>query len=172
MPRMRVFYEDWQMECCGTPFAVGDEVAWRLVAYDAEDIRQGWAYGAGARVERHGGGPDEEATVRVRATGRVHAIELVRQEFVVHTDPRLRDQADRAREPGEQSPGLVLLPSPYRTEAVPGAHTLEAVRTCPKWFEREEAGRGPGPHRVRRAVGVLVTLDVPDGTPPQSGDRP
>jgi hypothetical protein len=152
---MRVFYEDWQMECCGTPFAVGDEVAWPLVAYDAGDIRQGWGYGAGARVERHGGGPDEETAVRLRATGRVHAIELVRQEFVVHH------------------------------EAVPGAHTLEAVGTCPKWFEKEEPGSGPGPRRIRRAVGVLVTLDVPDvtwnvpdvtskvpdGTPPQPGDH-
>ncbi|MGW2643723.1 DUF6578 domain-containing protein [Streptomyces sp. NPDC001393] len=55
---MRVFYENWQMECCGTPFAVGDEVAWRLVAHDAEDIREGWGYGAEAWVERHGSGPD------------------------------------------------------------------------------------------------------------------
>ncbi|CAM5238037.1 hypothetical protein SALBM135S_00682 [Streptomyces alboniger] len=27
----KVWYEDWQMECCGTPFAVGDEVAWPLM---------------------------------------------------------------------------------------------------------------------------------------------
>lgn len=26
-----VFYEDWQMECCGTPFSVGDEVGWPLL---------------------------------------------------------------------------------------------------------------------------------------------
>lgn len=23
-----VFYEQWQMECCGTPFAVGDTIRW------------------------------------------------------------------------------------------------------------------------------------------------
>ncbi|GGY40323.1 DUF6578 domain-containing protein [Streptomyces djakartensis] len=23
-----VIYEDWRMECCGTPFGVGDEVSW------------------------------------------------------------------------------------------------------------------------------------------------
>ncbi|MEU9441344.1 DUF6578 domain-containing protein [Streptomyces sp. NPDC048304] len=167
---MRVFYEDWQMECCGTPFAVGDEVAWRLVAYDAEDIREGWGYGAGARVERHGGGPDEETTERVKTTGRVHAIELVRQEFLVHTDPRLRAQLDRALEPGGEPPGLAVLPSPYRMEPVPGAHSLQAVGTCPKWFDKEAPGRDPEPHRIRRAVGVLVTLDVPGGTPSQPCD--
>ncbi|MEV6049471.1 DUF6578 domain-containing protein [Streptomyces sp. NPDC052107] len=43
---MRVFYEDWQMECCGTPFAVGDEVSWKLVAYGAEAVREGHGYGA------------------------------------------------------------------------------------------------------------------------------
>ncbi|WP_338061088.1 DUF6578 domain-containing protein, partial [Streptomyces kanamyceticus] len=27
----KVLYADWQMECCGTPFAVGDEVTWPLL---------------------------------------------------------------------------------------------------------------------------------------------
>lgn len=26
-----VFVQDWQFECCGEPFAIGDEVAWTLV---------------------------------------------------------------------------------------------------------------------------------------------
>ncbi|MEV6291020.1 DUF6578 domain-containing protein [Streptomyces sp. NPDC051896] len=129
MPRMRVFYEDWQMECCGTPFAVGDEVSWKLVAYDAEAVREGRGYGAEAWVENHGG-PDE-ATV-----GRVWAIDLVHQEYLAHTDQR-----------------------------------AEAVGTCPKWFESQEPGRDPGAHRIRRTRGALVTLDVPDGTPPQPGDH-
>ncbi|WP_223774284.1 DUF6578 domain-containing protein [Streptomyces sp. 135] len=30
MALWKVMYEDWQMECCGEPFAVGDEVAWPL----------------------------------------------------------------------------------------------------------------------------------------------
>ncbi|WP_330340447.1 DUF6578 domain-containing protein [Streptomyces sp. NBC_00557] len=165
---MRVFYEDWQMECCGTPFAVGDEVAWRLVAHDAEDIRQGWGYGAGARVEHHGAGPDDDDTDRARTTGRVHAIELVRQEHLAYTDRRALERLDRAQAGDGGKP--VILPSPYQMEAVPGAHTLQAVDRCPKWFEREEPGRSPGPHRVRHAVGVLVTLDVPGGTPSQPCD--
>ncbi|MFF4689035.1 DUF6578 domain-containing protein [Streptomyces sp. NPDC001307] len=160
---MRVFYEDWQMECCGTPFAVGDEVSWKLVAYDAEAVREGRGYGAEAWVENHGG-PDE-ATV-----GRVRAIDLVHQAYLAHTDRRARARVDRALEPSE-SRGVIFLPSPYSTEPVPGAYTVEAVGTCPKWFESQEPGRDPGPHRIRRTRGALVTLDVPDGTPPQPGDH-
>ncbi|WP_369693106.1 DUF6578 domain-containing protein, partial [Streptomyces luteocolor] len=29
MALWNVMYDDWQMECCGEPFGVGDEVAWR-----------------------------------------------------------------------------------------------------------------------------------------------
>ncbi|MEV6111696.1 DUF6578 domain-containing protein [Streptomyces sp. NPDC052109] len=155
---MRVFYEDWQMECCGTPFRVGDEVSWTLVAYDAEDVPQERGYGAEAWVENHGG-PDEATA------GRVHAIELVRQEYLVHTDPRALERVGRALEPAAEPPRLVVLPSPYRREPVAGAHTLEAVGTCPKWFGKEEPGRDRGPHRIRRTTGALVTLEVPDGNP-------
>jgi hypothetical protein len=30
-----VFLQDWQIECCGSPFSVGDEVAWTLGLYDS-----------------------------------------------------------------------------------------------------------------------------------------
>ncbi|MET8243326.1 DUF6578 domain-containing protein [Streptomyces sp. NPDC005202] len=33
----RVFYEGWQMECCGRPFSVGEEVGWPLAPLDPED---------------------------------------------------------------------------------------------------------------------------------------
>ncbi|MFH9083488.1 DUF6578 domain-containing protein [Streptomyces sp. NPDC017673] len=149
MPRIRVYYADWQMECCGRPFAVGDEVAWRLVPAGEEDD----CYGATAWVENHGG-PDEETV------GRVDAVELVHQQYVVHTDPRARERVDRALDPDEEPGGLVLLPSPYRWEPVPGAHVLEPVAACPKWFAEEHPGPGPGPRRIRRTTGALVTLDV------------
>jgi hypothetical protein len=67
---MRVFYEDWQMECRGTPFAVGDEVAWKLVAHDERDRPGDAGYGAPAWAENHGG-PDRPATGRVRERGAV-----------------------------------------------------------------------------------------------------
>ncbi|MFF5470365.1 DUF6578 domain-containing protein [Streptomyces achromogenes] len=157
MAGMRVFYEDWQMECCGRPFAVGDEVAWPLVAAEPGERRERY-YGAEAWVENHGD--------RTRpATGRVRAIELVRQEYLVHADQRARERIDRALDPDAGSEGPVVLPSPYRWEAVPGAYTLEAADRCPKWFEFDEPGRDPGPHRMHRTVGALVTLEP-------TGDRP
>jgi Family of unknown function (DUF6578) len=34
----RVYVDDWQLECCGDPFAVGDEVAWTLVLSDRHSL--------------------------------------------------------------------------------------------------------------------------------------
>ncbi|MEU3528268.1 DUF6578 domain-containing protein [Streptomyces sp. NPDC038707] len=152
MARIKVFYEDWQMECCGRPFAAGDEVAWPLVAVDTPE-RRDECYGAEAWVENHGD--------RTRpTTGRVRAIELVRREYVVHTDESARERLERAME-SEGSEGVVILPSPHRWEAVPGAYTLQAADSCPKWFEPDEPGRDPGPHRMHRTVGALITLETP-----------
>ncbi|AOR34702.1 hypothetical protein BFF78_29895 [Streptomyces fodineus] len=129
---MRVFYEDRQTERCGTPFAVGDEVAWSPVAYDAEGLRQGHGYGAGAWVENHGGRDQE-------TVGRVRGIELVHQEYPARTDQRALARIDRAREAaGAESREVIVLPSPDRREPVPGAHTLEVADGTPPQ---------PGDHR-------------------------
>ncbi|MGW0764721.1 DUF6578 domain-containing protein [Streptomyces sp. NPDC002676] len=161
MALMRVFYEDWQMECCGTPFAVGDTVAWKLVAYDAKAPRDGVGYGAQAWVENHGG-PDRPTA------GRVRSVDLVRQEYLAHHDPRAVELPDP--EPGT----LVIRGTGRKLEPVPGGRTQEPLDACPKWFDEFEDEEPPPrrvPYRVRRAVGVLVTLEVPDATPPQPGDR-
>ncbi|MEU6588573.1 DUF6578 domain-containing protein [Streptomyces sp. NPDC046881] len=157
MPRMRVFYDSAEMECCGTPFAVGDEVSWRLVPTTGADGH----YGAAAWVANHGG-PDRATT------GRVRGIDLVHQEYLAHHDPRT--VAPPAAEPGE----VIFVAAGRRLEPVPGAPVLEPVDACPKWFdafEQEEQPPRRVPFRVRCAVGVLVTLDVPGGTPTQPGDR-
>ncbi|MFC9929862.1 DUF6578 domain-containing protein [Streptomyces sp. NPDC127190] len=151
---MRVFYEDWQMECCGTPFAVGDEVAWRLVRYDGRARRRGEGHGAEAWVENHGG-PDRATT------GRVAAIELVCREYLVHTDPRVRELMARPPAPtGPEPAGLVLLPAAHRAEPLPGTLTREPADASPGRFEEEPPAGGEGPYRVRRVEGLLVTLDV------------
>ena len=71
---IRVFYEDWQMECCGRAFSVGDEVRWPLAELDEEQLGEGRCHGARARVENHG-------DVRYKTTGRVRSIDLVHQEY-------------------------------------------------------------------------------------------
>jgi hypothetical protein len=55
MPVFPVFVEDWQHECCGEPFGVGDTVAWRLGLGHDPDGMWGW--------------PDE-MLVELRPTGR------------------------------------------------------------------------------------------------------
>ncbi|MEU9475211.1 DUF6578 domain-containing protein [Streptomyces sp. NPDC048191] len=155
---MRVFYEDWQMECCGTPFAVGDDVAWKLVAYDTEGVREGHGYGAEAWVENHGG-PDHPVT------GRVRAIDLVHEEYSY----RLPEPAPGPG-PVEPEAGLVVRGTGRGLEPVPGTVALEPADSCPKWFGEVDRGTADGRGRVRRTCGVLVTLDVPHGAPPQPGD--
>lgn len=156
MALMKVFYEDWQMECCGRRFGVGQQVAWPLVPVGAG--REDDHHGAEAWVENHGGPGTPTG-------GRVRAIELVSQEYTVHPDRG-------APEPVAPAPGEVVLRSSGTfLEPVPGTRTLESVGTCPKWFGERETG----PRRLRRVVGALVTLEV-DGsggaTPHPPGDRP
>ncbi|MFF4544080.1 DUF6578 domain-containing protein [Streptomyces sp. NPDC001406] len=147
MGMWRVFYESWQMECCGTPFSVGEEVSWPLAPMDPEDIRA-WSregehdrYDGTVRFEGHGG--------RLPATrGRVLDIRLVRQEYA------------------ERSPGAHTL------EPVSDTRLLTPVDACPKWFEHEEPRTKSGLRRARLATGVLVTLDVPGAPPPELRDRP
>ncbi|MEU5577684.1 DUF6578 domain-containing protein [Streptomyces huasconensis] len=43
MALWKVMYADWQMECCGEPFAVGDEVAWPLLVDGDRLDDAGWA---------------------------------------------------------------------------------------------------------------------------------
>ncbi|MER5795042.1 DUF6578 domain-containing protein [Streptomyces sp. NPDC001980] len=148
MRLLKVFYEDWQMECCGTPFTVGDEVTWKLVAYEAGARRENAGYGAEAWVENHGG-PDRPTT------GRVRAVELVHEEFRF----RLRAPDPVVAEPGE---GVVIRAAGRGREPVPGTVVLEPADSCPKWFGETDLGRVDGLGRVRRTCGALVTLDAPD----------
>ncbi|MCS0605245.1 hypothetical protein NX794_29140 [Streptomyces sp. LP11] len=158
MPRMRVFYESWQVECCGTPFAVGDEVTWRLVAVEP-DRRGGEFYGGEAWVNQHGG-------MDGKTTGRVCAIEVVWQEHLAHHDPLTVEHPEPAPGP------LVIRAAGQTLEAVPGGTVLESVTACPRWFgETEEQPPRRVPFRVRRGEGVLVTLDVSAGGPCRAGDR-
>ena len=152
MPLLKVFYEDWQMECCGTPFAVGDEVSWKLVAYGARARRENAGYGAEAWVENHGG-PD------LPTTGRVHAVALVHEEFRFGAPEPV---AGEPEDPGEG--GLVFRSTGRGLEAVPGTLTTVPADRCPKWFGETDLGTTAGRRRVRRTRGALITLDTPDTT--------
>ncbi|MFH8405989.1 DUF6578 domain-containing protein [Streptomyces sp. NPDC018019] len=142
---VRVFYPDWEMECCGTPFSVGDEIAWTLVH---EDVAPGdaavWADCLDERgrlrvATRHGPAPEKGSGAPVVA-GRVRSIQVVM--------------------------------AGYRAgERVPGERWLRPVERCPKWFARRvtaepEAapGAGPGDRSYHRdECGVIVEVAVARG---------
>ncbi|QCD55555.1 DUF6578 domain-containing protein [Streptomyces hawaiiensis] len=179
-----VFYADWQMECCGTPFSVGDEVSWPLLLLDADDV--------------FGGGWHDQLTEVAGPVEDVGGVRMVREEtglpVALGADPDAEE--DRRPEPGERTRSVGLLsverhgarwpqaggrvravqvltqawaetaPGSRCYEPVAGQRGLRGVDRCPKWFTKTESetevepaadGRG----RRSRESGVVVTLDVP-----------
>ena len=90
MTRARVWVEDWQMQCCGEPFSVGDDVAWTVGAIAAAGISpafDGRAELVADWVEDH----HDVATQQRRLHGRVSSTRAVFCRWVPDTGsvPRL-----------------------------------------------------------------------------------
>ncbi|MEV5598468.1 DUF6578 domain-containing protein [Streptomyces sp. NPDC052496] len=132
---VRVLHRDWEMECCGTPFSVGDQVAWPLVFEDvaAADAAV-WADCLDERgllrvATLHGGAPDTGSGAP-RLAGRVRSIQVV---IVGYRD----------------------------AEPVPGERWLRPVERCPKRFsdrvvdleDAEDVGQRGGRERRDRTGG-------------------
>ncbi|WP_330304107.1 MULTISPECIES: DUF6578 domain-containing protein [unclassified Streptomyces] len=186
MGRWWVFYEDWQMECCGTPFSAGEEVTWPLVLDYAEDLLGGgWSEQLGrisapAEWVRDGDGGGVIQTVRAD-DGLVAAL---------HGDPvdesgpapdrwvrrvgLLTVERHRGRWP--ETTGRVLAialvhqgfveTGPDSREYFPDPRDrfLEPVTSCPSRFggEYDDIRTETGARRHRRHAGVLVELHLPD----------
>ncbi|MEV6024008.1 DUF6578 domain-containing protein [Streptomyces sp. NPDC052036] len=162
----QVFYADWRMECCGTPFSVGEEVSWPLLLMDAEDVL--------------GGGWEDPLSTLDGPTEEVHdvagALRLVRAADglvaavsgdTAEADGRRRGllcverHSDRWAETTGHVRAIRLVhqvwapvsPGSRTHVPVPGGRSLEVVYRCPRWF-----GEGRS--------GVLVDLDVSGGAPP------
>jgi hypothetical protein len=75
---LTVWVDDWQMQCCGEPFAVGSKVSWTLRDTDAEWLATVLGPDATMKVdaaeEHHGGAPDDAPVVEglVRSIAAVH----------------------------------------------------------------------------------------------------
>ncbi|MEU0171270.1 DUF6578 domain-containing protein [Streptomyces iakyrus] len=175
-----VFYEDWQMECCGTPFSVGDEVSWPLLLLDADTVLGGGWHDQLSEVT----GPVEDVGgVRMLREGAGLPVAL-------GTDPGTGQ--DRRPEPGGRTRAAGLLsverhgarwpeagglvravqvltqtwtettPGSRSYEPVAGERRLRLVDRCPKRFREPEAERAAdGRGRRSRESGVVVTLEVP-----------
>lgn len=95
---MTVWVDDWQMQCCGTPFAVGDDVSWTVHEPDrdffAELFGSQDAVGIDAAEEHHVPGPEAWTVMGGRVTG----IDAVHCRYAVHdSDGSLRPVPGSAR---------------------------------------------------------------------------
>ncbi|MFF7866707.1 DUF6578 domain-containing protein [Streptomyces qaidamensis] len=175
-----VYYEDWQMECCGTPFSVGDEVGWPLLLLDPDTVL--------------GGGWHDQLTEVAGPVEDVGGVRMVREQtglpVALGADPDAGQ--DRRPEPGgrTRSAGLLSVerhgakwpeaggrvravqvltqtwaetaPGSRSYEPVAGERRLRPADRCPKWFRETEAERAAdGRGRRSRESGVVVTLEVP-----------
>ncbi|MFI6803976.1 DUF6578 domain-containing protein [Streptomyces luteogriseus] len=175
-----VFYEDWQMECCGTPFSVGDEVSWPLLLLDPDTVLGGgWRDQlseiagpvedvGGVRVVREetglpvalGADPDAEVDRRPKPGSRTRLAGLL---SVERHGAKWHEAGGRVRAVqvltqtwAETGPGS------RSYEPVAGKRGLRAVERCPRWFTETEGERAAdGRGRRSRESGVVVTLDVP-----------
>lgn len=183
-----VFSEDWQTECCGEPFAVGDEVSRPLLLAGPGDVLGGGWHdrltkitglvedvpdGEGAvRVVREengltvalhdgsAGGEEPGERDGVRAGDRIRLVGLLSVERHGGEWPEARG---RVRAVQLLTRGFVATAPGSRTfEPVPGERSLRSVEGCPEWFADRDTGPGPD-GRARRRVesAVVVTLDVP-----------
>ncbi|MDH6216565.1 DUF6578 domain-containing protein [Streptomyces pseudovenezuelae] len=181
-----VFYASWQMECCGTPFSVGEEVSWPLMFSSSGELLDGGWHEELAKlvgpVERLPGRSlrflREESGLTVALGGDLGA-EAVSEDGSIRLVGMLlveRHGSDWPQAGGKV--GAVRVVTQEYEEKVPGsrswtpvrepgARRLRSVDTCPKWFER-----GTVDERGRRAMeeGVLVTLEVPSGAPEGTAD--
>ncbi|MFF7734979.1 DUF6578 domain-containing protein [Streptomyces sp. NPDC007984] len=175
-----VFYEDWQMECCGTPFSVGDEVSWPLLLLDADTVL--------------GGGWRDQLTEVAGPVTDLGGVRLVREAtglpVALGADPSAEE--DRRPRPGSRTRTAGLLcverhgarwpeaggrvravqvltqtwtetaPGSRSYEPVAGKRTLRTVERCPRRFTETGGDRAAdGRARSSRESGVVVTLDVP-----------
>jgi len=170
----RVFYADWQMECCGTPFAVGDEVSWPLLLSAADDLLGGGWHDQLTKVT----GPVEEVrdgdgsvrvvreetglTVALGEMGAGDQIQAVGLLGVERHGGSWPEVTGRVRAVQVLSQGHAeSAPGSRSWEPVPGERWLRSVERCPKWFDDGDVRVGAdGRGRRRDEEGVVVTLEV------------
>ncbi|MET8689629.1 DUF6578 domain-containing protein [Streptomyces sp. NPDC004732] len=159
MTLWNVMYQDWQMECCGKPFRVGEEMTWQLLVDPAVRGPE-WAAelsGIEGPVESAGGGPvvcSGGVTVPWQGDGGWPPRALLTGLLSVE------------RHGGKWPPtvgvvrGIQVVGQGFVADsAVPGKRRLRAVDACPKWFER--VGRATAGAALRwEETGVLVSLEV------------
>ncbi|MDG4772993.1 DUF6578 domain-containing protein [Solwaraspora sp. WMMD792] len=110
-----VWLDSWQMQCCGEPFALGDEVAWTLHDPNVEWLSEVLGADLAGRVdaaEEHHGGVAASVSVTV---GTVASIQTAHCRYAPHAD----------------GPDNYLYP-------VPGSGAVSAVSSADGWPPESE----------------------------------
>jgi len=172
-----VFVSSWQMECCGTPFKLGEQAQWRLLFVDAgrsgsEPVEHHGELTAHAELFSWDLGEPGRTDIRLTAgaailywsaadaiagmvtlTGGVHEDHHadVPEDFPITTGVvrRIRVETRDYREDPPGSRGWVYANS---------IATYRDVSVSPKWFADVPGEAG----RTRAETGVLVELEVDD----------
>jgi hypothetical protein len=112
---MTVWVDDWQMQCCGTPFSVGDEVSWNVKEVDVDWFSNLFGPEAGIDVD----GAEEHHTAGLElgaaTTGKVTGINAVHCRYAPSED-------DRTLSPVQGSAVLAPITSADGWNAAKGEH--------------------------------------------------
>lgn len=126
-----VWVSDWQIQCCGEEFAVGDQVAWPLLPVNRADTS--FAPLLGGEL----------------AAGLTHSYEG-------HEEPEVPDVRGRVRGIRTVSCRYAPLPPPAdqrELHVVPGTAVMEQVQAIDAWYDT-------GPDADLRFTGWLVDVDL------------
>lgn len=170
--RRRVYLTDWEWDCCGEPFSVGDEVDWTVTRAGSwvREILGAPLADTVELVETHHG-PEAEGVELLGVVGVVVAI----QDVVVIYDAR-RVPNDQWR-PDLEAAAIKAVPasgwSSYipvpryftRAEIVPGSGTATPAVRVPSAEPstgpvKPDEELGPTSWRYRGQIGYLVDLEV------------
>ncbi|MGR8010827.1 DUF6578 domain-containing protein [Streptomyces hypolithicus] len=163
-------YDGWQMECCGKPFSVGDEVRWRLALRLTEDGADPASWkDCFSELEQSGAGlvsgPGITALWAGSGTGAgARAVGLLAVETHGPGPSDVPETVGTVRSIQVVTEGYAATRTGSRTyEVVAGERWLRPVDTCPKWFGDETRPDRGGRGYRRDETGVLVELEAPGG---------
>lgn len=181
MELWKIMYESRQMECCGEPFSVGDEVSWPLLLLPSA-ARDAWTWQdclttLVASDGTAGDGTTGDGRTVVRGAG---LVARWTGESRVGKGAEVSGYLSVERHGGVIA-GVPLTVGTVRSlqvitqgyaenrtgsrmyEEVPDERWLRPVDTCPKWFTRLAQPPAPRKEGYRReATGVLVGLVTAD----------
>ncbi|WP_028811289.1 DUF6578 domain-containing protein [Streptomyces flavidovirens] len=168
MTLWRIMYESWQMECCGEPFSVGDEVRWPLALHEPDEVtaHASWE-DTYSELEPAGDGLVSGPGVTALYAGEPLSRPVVGLLAVETHGPQPDDVPETVgtvRSIQVVTEGYAETHAGSRSyEPVAGERWLRMTGTCPKWFSDETLPDRGGRGYRRVETGALVELETPGG---------